>query len=89
VIEARYAIMSHYSDDISLVSPVAVKLLNDPAGTVLGKEALRSYFQKVLDIYPELNFQLIDVFFGLNSVVLNYLNQRGIKTTRFQVISAI
>ena len=74
------AIMSHYSEDVVLVSPVAAKLLGDPAGTVKGKAALRSYFQKGLEFYPKLKFDLVDVMWGLSSLVLYYTNQNSTKS---------
>ena len=73
-------IMFHYSTDIVLVSPVAAKLLNDPSGMVKGKEALRAYFRRGLEAYPNLKFELIDVLWGVSSVVLYYVNQKGTKT---------
>jgi ketosteroid isomerase-like protein len=81
-------IMSHYEEDIVLVSPVAAKILNDPSGTVKGKEALRDYFKKGLEVYPDLKFELIDVMWGLFSVVLYYINQKGSKTGEFMEISS-
>jgi hypothetical protein len=39
----------------------AAKLLNDPAGIVSGKQALRSYFQRGQEMYPNLTFGLLDV----------------------------
>jgi len=44
------------------------KLLGDPAGTVRGKPALRSYFAKGLAAAPDLKFELLDVFAGVSSV---------------------
>lgn len=76
-------ILTHYADDIVLVSPVAAKLLNDPSGTVRGKEALRAYFKKGLDAFPQLHFELIEVMWGLASVVLHYKNQKGTKSGEF------
>ncbi len=81
-------IMSHYADNVVLVSPVAAKILNDPSGTVTGKEALREYFQKGLEVYPNLKFELIDVMWGLSSVVLYYINQKGTKTGEFMEIDS-
>lgn len=80
--------MSHYAEGVVLISPVAAKILNDPTGTVLGKEALRSYFKKGLEVYPDLNFQLIDTLWGLNSVVFYYVNQKGKKIGEFMEISS-
>jgi len=76
-------IMSHYEDDAVLTSPVAAKILNDPSGTVRGRDALRAYFRKGLEVYPDLSFRLIDLMWGLNSVVLYYENQKGTKTGEF------
>jgi ketosteroid isomerase-like protein len=53
-------IMSHYAEEVVLVSPVAAMILNDPLGTVKGKDALRAYFQKGLEAYPDLRFDLLD-----------------------------
>ncbi|MBI5149996.1 MAG: nuclear transport factor 2 family protein [Candidatus Omnitrophica bacterium] len=79
-------IMSHYGEDVVLVSPVAAKILNDPSGTVKGKEALRAYFKRGLEVYPNLKFDLIDMMWGLSSVVLYYVNQKGTKTGEFMEI---
>ena len=77
------AILSHYDEAVVLTSPVAAKLLNDPSGTVRGKASLREYFQRGLEAYPNLRFELLDVMFGLSSVVLCYKNQKGTKTAEF------
>jgi hypothetical protein len=81
-------IMTHYDDAIELTSPVAAQLLGTPDGKVLGKANLRAYFQRGLEAYPELHFHLEDVFWGLNSVVLCYTNQKGSRTAEFMQLSA-
>ncbi|TMA84405.1 MAG: nuclear transport factor 2 family protein [Deltaproteobacteria bacterium] len=80
-------IMAHYDDDVDLVSPVVVQLLNAPEGRVTGKTHLRTYFQKGLEAYPELQFVLKEVLWGLNSVVLYYANQRGTHTGEYMELS--
>jgi predicted ester cyclase len=77
------AILSHYSPDVVLSSPVAAKILNDGSGTVRGKAALQNYFRLGLAAYPNLHFDLQDVMQGLSSVVLCYINQKGTKTAEF------
>lgn len=72
-------ILAHYAEDVILVSPIAAKLLNNPSGIVSGKAALREYFQKGLETYPDLKFELIDVMWGVQSVFFYYINQNGIK----------
>lgn len=78
--------MSHYDDDITLVSPVALRVLDIPSGKVSGKKALGAYFAKGLEVYPDLKFQLIDVMWGVNSVMLYYKNQQGVKAGEFMEI---
>ncbi len=81
-------ILTHYEDDVELTSPVAAQLLGTPDGMVVGKANLRDYFQRGLAAYPELHFKLEDVLWGVNSVVLCYLNQKGTRTAEFLELSA-
>src|SRR5712671_906450 len=80
-------IMTHYDDSIELTSPVAAQLLGMPDGKVVGKTHLRAYFQRGLEASPELNFRLVDVLWGLNSVVFYYTNQKGTHTAEFMELS--
>jgi hypothetical protein len=82
-------IMAHYEDQVELTSPVAAKLLGKPDGRVVGKANLRAYFQTGLEAYPELQFRLEDVLWGLNSVVLYYANQKETRTAEFMELSAV
>jgi len=82
------AIMSHYAPEVVLISPTAAKLLGDLSGTIQGKQALRSYFQRGLQAFPNLTFELLDVMWGISSVVLYYLNQKGTKTGEFMELDA-
>jgi len=80
-------VMSHYEDDVELISPVAAQLLQDPSGRVVGKDALRNYFKRGLEAYPNLEFTLKDMMWGLNSIVLYYINQKGTCTGEYMEIS--
>jgi ketosteroid isomerase-like protein len=73
-------ILEHYADDVTLTSPYAAERFGDPTGAVHGKPALRAYFELALKAYPELRFELVDVMWGVSSVVLYYVNQRGTMT---------
>jgi hypothetical protein len=77
------AIMSHYDVDVVLISPVAAKILDRPSGTVEGDAALRNYFKRGLELYPNLHFELLDVMCGLASIVVLYKNQKGTRTAEF------
>ena len=81
-------IMAHYAEEVVLVSPAAARILNDPSGTVSGKEALRAYFKRGLEVYPNLQFELLDVMWGVSSVVLYYTNQKGTKTGEFMELDS-
>jgi predicted ester cyclase len=80
-------IMTHYEDAVELTSPVAAKLLGTGNGKVTGKANLREYFRRGLEAYPEINFRLTDVLWGLNSVVLYYTNHKGTRTAEFMELS--
>jgi len=80
--------MTHYEDAMELTSPAAAQLLGKPDGKVVGKANLRAYFQRGLTAYPELQFRLEDVLWGVNSVVLYYANQKGTRTAEFMELSA-
>lgn len=81
-------ILSHYEETVELTSPVVARLLGTPEGKVAGQKNLRAYFQRGLEAYPQLQFQLHDVLWGLNSVVLYYKNQNGTRTAEFMELSA-
>ena len=81
-------IMEHYDDAIELTSPVAAQLLGKADGRVCGKASLEAYFQRGLQAYPELQFGLEDVLWGMQSVVLYYRNQRGTLSAEFMEFSA-
>jgi predicted ester cyclase len=82
------SIMTHYEDAIELTSPVAARLLGTADGEVAGKANLRAYFQRGFEAYPDLHFHIVDVLWGLNSVVVYYTNQTGSRTAEFMELSA-
>jgi predicted ester cyclase len=73
---------------VMLVSPIAAKILDNSSRIVKGKEALRAYFKKGLEVYPDLKFELIDVMWGLSSVVFYYINQKGTKSGEFMEVGS-
>jgi ketosteroid isomerase-like protein len=81
-------IMGHYDEAVELTSPAAALLLGKADGKVAGKLNLKDYFQRGLAAYPELQFRLEDVLWGVNSVVLYYGNQKGTRTAEFMELSA-
>jgi ketosteroid isomerase-like protein len=82
------SILSHYAEDVVLTSPTAARLLNDPAGVVNGKDALRNYFALGLKAYPDLRFEVLDVTCGVSSVVVYFANQNGAKVSEFMELGS-
>ncbi len=83
------SIMTHYDDAVELTSPAAAQMLETSDGNVVGKGNLRAYFQRGLQAYPELQFRLEDVLWGVNSVLFYYTNQKGTRTGEFMELSAL
>ncbi len=67
-------ILDHYDDQVVLISPVALTLLNNGTGIVQGKPALCDYFLRGLNAYPNLRFDLNDVLWGVETIVVSYTN---------------
>lgn len=72
------AILSHYAEDVQFTSPFIVRLMNEPTGTVQGKDKLKTYFEKGLPAYPDLKFELAEVLEGVSSVTLYYKSVKGL-----------
>ena len=66
------AVLSHYADDVEFQSPLVVRLLGEPSGTVRGKQGLREYFRKVLAAIPVIEIELVGVYLGLNSLLVHF-----------------
>ena len=76
-------ILSHYTDDFEMSSPVIVELMGEPSGTLKGKAAVRDYWAKALARLPDLRFEMIDVYAGAGSVVIHYHGPRGASAEAF------
>ena len=70
-------ILSHYTDDFEMSSPVIIKAVSEPSGTLQGKEAVGSYWAKGLQLLPNLHFELVATLVGVNSITLYYNGVRG------------
>jgi len=71
-------ILSHYTEDFDMSSPVIAQLAGEPSGILQGKSAVRAYWAKALAAQPMLRFELIQVFVGAASVVIQYRGHRGL-----------
>lgn len=70
-------VLRHFADSIVFTSPHAAQLLPSSGGVVRGKDSLRRYWQTGLKRIPDLRFEVLGVFTGVDTIVINYRNQRG------------
>jgi len=70
-------ILSHYEDDFEMSSPVIVQMVGEPSGTLRGKAAVGAYWRKALALIPDLKFELLSFFVGVNSIALYYKGAGG------------
>ncbi len=71
-------ILSHYTEDCEMSSPFIARIMNEPGGTLRGREAVGAYWKRALERMPELQFELIDVLAGVESICLYYKSVRGL-----------
>src|ERR1700744_4081573 len=65
-------ILFHYTDDFEMTTPFIVSIMNEPSGTLRGKEKIGDYWSRALEKYPDLEFKLIDVLSGIDTVIIYY-----------------
>ncbi len=81
------AMLAHFSQDVVFSSPVAARIVPGSEGVLNGKDALRAYWALGLSLIPELHFVVLDVFAGVDVLVLAYQNQlgnRGCEVLKFE-----
>ena len=62
-------VLSHYSDDFELTSPIVKERLNMDGGTLKGKENVRIWWRRVLDKVPDFHLELVDSALATDSTV--------------------
>jgi hypothetical protein len=70
-------ILSRYAEEVTLSSPAVVTLMGRPDGILRGKNEVRSYFATGLQA-PGLNFGLLDVLAGVNSLCMIFRRETGV-----------
>lgn len=79
-------ILSHYSEDIEITTPMIRLAGGIDNGTLKGKGAVADYWKKALIKIPDLKFELIDVTESVNSIALYYksvMNKKAIEVMFF------
>ncbi|MCU1380713.1 MAG: hypothetical protein JWN29_3696 [Acidimicrobiales bacterium] len=70
-------ILTHYADDVVFSSPHIIDRLGKASGEVNGKAELRAYWGSGLRGEDDLHFTVEDIRFSVDTIVINYRNQRG------------
>ena len=70
-------ILSHYTENFEMSSPLIVQFMGEPTGMLKGKAAIRDYWTKALARIPNLHFDLTEVLVGASSLVIQYHGPRG------------
>jgi ketosteroid isomerase-like protein len=81
-------VLAFYAEDSEMTSDVIPLLGFDASGTLHGKDSIRAYWRKGLDMRPVLHFTLIDVYVSPDSLVVFYENERGAKICEYLRLNA-
>jgi ketosteroid isomerase-like protein len=65
-------ILSHYTDSFEMRSPLIAERDFSTTGTLHGKAAIRPYWSAGLAATLPIRFELLDVYTGINTVVIHY-----------------
>ncbi len=71
------AVLDHFRDDVVFTSPLAARVVPESRGVVHGKAALRNYCSTALCQQADLQFEVVGVYRGESTLVINYRNHRG------------
>lgn len=66
-------ILSHYTDDFEMCSPLIVERMHEPSGILRGKAAVRLYWGPALEsAVPPIRFELLAVYTGADRIAIHY-----------------
>jgi RimJ/RimL family protein N-acetyltransferase/ketosteroid isomerase-like protein len=71
------AVLAHFAEDATFASPVAARVVPGSDGVLRGKAAIRDYWTTALRGLPDLRFEVLGTYAGVDTLVINYRNQRG------------
>lgn len=67
-------ILSHYTEDFEMSSPLIIERLGCEDGVLKGKTAVAEYWRPSMSLEPPLRFELVDVLVGINQLTIYYRN---------------
>jgi hypothetical protein len=81
------AVLEHFADDVTFTSPTAARLIPASGGLIRGKQALRDYWSDALGRNPDLRFELLGTYIGVDTVVINFRHQTGVVATEVLIFA--
>ncbi|MEJ3403869.1 nuclear transport factor 2 family protein [Rathayibacter sp. YIM 133350] len=70
-------LLSHFSESVVFRSPVGAQVIPGSEGVFRGKAAVREYWERGLALIPDLRFEVVSVYAGIDTIVIVYRNQKG------------
>ena len=80
-------ILSHYSDEIVFSSPLLASVGGIASGSLRGRDALGMYFSAALSKFPNLRFELHNVFHGTDALTIVYRSVNDLEAAETMVLS--
>ena len=80
-------VLSHYTDDFEMSSQFIAELTGEVSGTLKAKTQVGAYWRTALERFPDLTFELLDVFTGVNSVTIYY--RAGLSTVLVKLATEV
>ena len=78
------ALLGHFSENFEFSSPLIHQVAGEPSGRLIGKAAVRAYWQAALSRLPNLRFELVQVFSGVDCITILYRGHRGLSAEVLQ-----
>jgi ketosteroid isomerase-like protein len=82
-------ILSHYTDSFEMQSPFILKMYPESGGKLVGKAAVGEYWERALQKYSDLHFELLDVMFSVDSMCIVYKSVNGLRAVEWLQIETI
>lgn len=73
------AVLAHYADDFEMSSPFIARFTGEASGTLKGKDAVGAYWRTAFAKFPDLRFDVIEVFVGAQSIAIHYHSVLGLR----------
>src|SRR5260370_27407577 len=71
------AVLSHYTEDFEMTSPLIVQIAGESSGKLKGKESIAAYWRKALGSISNLRFELLQTLIGVESITIYFKTQKA------------